>query len=90
MYSIFCAFAVGFIVVVVPETKGKTLDEIAKLFAKNEHELHQATPKYARNSSITIVLNGVKCEHCGMLPTTNSTTESGRISPTTGKISISG
>lgn len=36
MYSIFCAFAVVFVIMVVPETKGRNLDDIAKLFVKNK------------------------------------------------------
>lgn len=35
MYSIFCAVAVVFVITVVPETKGRDLDDIAKLFVKN-------------------------------------------------------
>lgn len=35
MYSIFCALAVLFVIFVVPETKGRDLDDIAKLFIKN-------------------------------------------------------
>lgn len=35
MYSVFCALAVVFVISVVPETKGRDLDDIAKLFVKN-------------------------------------------------------
>lgn len=35
MYSVFCALAVIFVISVVPETKGRDLDDIAKLFVKN-------------------------------------------------------
>lgn len=34
MYSVFCAVAIFFVVCVVPETKGRDLDSIAKLFVK--------------------------------------------------------
>lgn len=36
MYSVFCAIAIFFVVCMVPETKGRDLDSIAKLFIKNE------------------------------------------------------
>lgn len=36
MYSIFCAIAAIFVIAVVPETKGRDLDEIAMLFVKNK------------------------------------------------------
>lgn len=35
MYSICCACGVIFVIAVVPETKGRDLDSIAKLFVKN-------------------------------------------------------
>lgn len=35
MYSIFCVIAIFFVIFVVPETKGKDLESIAQLFAKN-------------------------------------------------------
>lgn len=35
MYSVFCAFAAVFVVMVVPETRNLDLDSIAKLFGKN-------------------------------------------------------
>lgn len=34
MYSVFCACAAVFVVMVVPETKGRDLESIAKLFVK--------------------------------------------------------
>lgn len=34
MYSVFCAFAAVFVVMAVPETKGRDLDSIANLFVK--------------------------------------------------------
>lgn len=36
MYSGFCAFAAVFVVMVVPETKGRDLESIAKLFVKKK------------------------------------------------------
>lgn len=38
MYSIFCACGVIFVIGVVPETKGRDLDSIAKLFVKNREK----------------------------------------------------
>lgn len=38
MYSVFCAFALIFVIFVVPETKGRDLDDIAKLFIKNRRQ----------------------------------------------------
>ncbi|XP_055320158.1 facilitated trehalose transporter Tret1-like [Sitodiplosis mosellana] len=38
MYSVFCALAFIFVIFVVPETKGKDLDDIAKLFVKNRRQ----------------------------------------------------
>lgn len=38
MYSAFCAIAVIFVIFVVPETKGRDLDDIAKLFVKNRRQ----------------------------------------------------
>lgn len=38
MYSVFCAFALIFVIFVVPETKGKDLDMIAELFVKNRRQ----------------------------------------------------
>lgn len=37
MYSVFCALATIFVMLVVPETKGRDLDSIAKLFVKNSN-----------------------------------------------------
>lgn len=41
MYSVFCAIAAIFVVMVVPETKGRDLDSIAKLFVKNSSDASQ-------------------------------------------------
>lgn len=38
MYAVFCACAVFFVIGLVPETKGRDLDEIAMLFAKNRRD----------------------------------------------------
>lgn len=38
MYSIFCAFALIFVIFVVPETKGCDLDDVAKLFIKKRRQ----------------------------------------------------
>lgn len=42
MYSILCCFGVIFVIAFVPETKGKSLESIALLFAKKPKE----TPVY--------------------------------------------
>lgn len=49
MYSIFCAVAIFFVIFVVPETKGRDLDSIAKLFAKNRNDSTQM-PRIATNA----------------------------------------
>lgn len=72
MYSIFCAFAVIFVITVVPETKGHTLDEISKLFVKNSHEPIQTNKLDANEKAM--VSNEIKCIHCGMLQTISSGT----------------
>lgn len=65
MYSGFCAFAVVFVVTVVPETKGKSLDDISKLFVHTSPVLTQPNKLNAiENSTIDI-----KCVHCGMSQT---------------------
>lgn len=51
MYSVFCAFAVVFVIAVVPETKGRNLDDIAKLFVKN-----------GRNETMQTTSNDTKAE----------------------------
>lgn len=61
MYSIFCAIAVFFVVIVVPETKGRNLDDIAKLFIKNSDLMLDVKEKSSN------VANGIKCEHCGTI-----------------------
>lgn len=38
MYAIFCAVAAVFVVTMVPETKGRDLETIAKLFVKKRSE----------------------------------------------------
>lgn len=44
MYSVFCACAAVFVVMVVPETKGYDLESIAKLFVKKRvASQHQPT-----------------------------------------------
>lgn len=55
MYSVFCALAVFFVIFVVPETKGKDLDSIAKLFAKNRQESTQLTTIASEKSSTAAV-----------------------------------
>lgn len=42
MYSVFCALALIFVVFIVPETRGKDLDDIAKLFVKNRRQSQQS------------------------------------------------
>lgn len=44
MYSIFCAIGVVFVIFCVPETKGRDLESIAKLFIKEENELTEQVP----------------------------------------------
>lgn len=67
MYSVFCAFAVFFVIFVVPETKGRNLEDIAKLFIKKGDDLKLDTKEKSSN-----VLNGVKCEHCSTIVATIS------------------
>lgn len=43
MYSVFCALGVIFVIAVVPETKGRDLESIAKLFVKNSDEVSPLT-----------------------------------------------
>lgn len=43
MYSIFCGLALIFVIFVVPETKGRDLEDIAKLFVKNRRQSVQST-----------------------------------------------
>lgn len=51
MYSSFCALAVIFVIFVVPETKGRDLDDIAKLFVKNRRASQQSnSPSIAKPS----------------------------------------
>lgn len=42
MYSVFCALALIFVIFLVPETKGRDLDDIAKLFVKNRRQSVQS------------------------------------------------
>lgn len=60
MYSIFCAIAVIFVIAVVPETKGRDLDEIAKLFVKNKSNETMQTRSIDANEKTSVhVLNEV-------------------------------
>lgn len=52
MYSIFCALAVLFVIFVVPETKGRDLDDIAKLFIKKNKKCE------------TNEVDGIQCSSC--------------------------
>lgn len=52
MYSVFCALAAVFVVTVVPETKGRDLDSIAKLFVKNS-SLSQDVSTTKTNGNLT-------------------------------------
>lgn len=70
MYSIFCALAVVFVIFVVPETKGRDLDDIAKLFIKAD-ESDESIPinsiKSKGKSSDGPTLNEmdrVQCSNC--------------------------
>lgn len=50
MYSAFCALAVIFVIFVVPETKGRDLEDIAKLFVKNRRASQQSnSPSIAKH-----------------------------------------
>lgn len=74
MYSVFCAFAVFFVIFVVPETKGRNLEDIAKLFLKTGDD-----SKLDRKEKPSNVLNGVKCEHCSTMVATISNGTNGII-----------
>lgn len=71
MYSVFCAVAIFFVIFVVPETKGRDLDSIAKLFIKNRHEsmksISNGDEKRSTNKSIAFNViestNNSKPEH---------------------------
>lgn len=62
MYSVFCAVAAVFVVMVVPETKGRDLDSIAKLFAKNSDASQNVsalkTADEKTNVHLTTINNG--------------------------------
>lgn len=70
MYSIFCAFAVLFVVTVVPETKGRNLEDIAKMFTKTGSD---------STLDAKAKLDGVKCEHCGTMVATIKNGKMGTI-----------
>lgn len=56
MYSVFCAIAIFFVIFVVPETKGRDLESIAQLFAKNSPKRSEA-PRVASEQRSTAALN---------------------------------
>lgn len=64
MYAVFCAFGVFYVIFVVPETRGKDLDAISKLFTKNRSESQLTTMKTAatnkgyQSSSMNSLQNG--------------------------------
>lgn len=65
MYSVFCALALIFVIFVVPETKGRDLDDIAKLFVKNRRQsvhsnsgtVNKAFNNSGENSTVATVMN---------------------------------
>lgn len=57
MYSVFCAIAVIFVIFVVPETKGRDLEDIAKLFVKNRRQSMQTNSVTTTKPSIAIITN---------------------------------
>ncbi|XP_031622593.1 facilitated trehalose transporter Tret1-like [Contarinia nasturtii] len=60
MYSVFCALALIFVIFVVPETKGRDLDDIAKLFVKNRRQSVQSTGANKHSKiSMTNDTNGI-------------------------------
>lgn len=56
MYSAFCAFGVIFVIAFVPETKGRDLNSIAKLFVKEDKHVVNvnATDKPANEVHSTV------------------------------------
>lgn len=61
MYSVFCALAVIFVIGVVPETKGRDLDDIAKLFVKNRRQSSAMEAK--RQTTIANIINETNGAH---------------------------
>lgn len=83
MYSVFCALALIFVVFVVPETKGRDLDDIAKLFVKNRRQsvqsnsgaVNKAFNNMGESLSVATVLNdknGLNKEQQQMAKGTNA------------------
>lgn len=65
MYSIFCLIAVVFVIAVVPETKGRDLDDIAKLFVKNKRcEPKQSDTMDMKEKSSANLLNEMDKVQC--------------------------
>lgn len=56
MYSVFSALALFFVIFVVPETKGRDLEDIAKLFVKKRRSVSiAASPMLEKKPSIPTV-----------------------------------
>lgn len=65
MYSVFCALAVIFVIGVVPETKGRDLDDIAKLFVKNRRQSNSQSSamEAKRQTTIANIINETNGAH---------------------------
>lgn len=51
MYAVLCALGVVFVIFCVPETKGRSTDEIAKIFDGRTEESNEGDrPKYVYNA----------------------------------------
>lgn len=59
MYSAFCVVAVIFVIFVVPETKGRDLDDIAKLFVKNRRQSQHSNSVTVAKHSTANETNGL-------------------------------
>lgn len=55
MYSIFCALALFFVIFVVPETKGRDLEDISRLFTKTKRQSIASAPVVEKNASIPTI-----------------------------------
>lgn len=72
MYSVFCGLAVIFVIFVVPETKGRDLDDIAKLFVKNRRQSVQSSSVDATKYSTACVMSEKNGTEKSALPKMNA------------------
>lgn len=68
MYSVFCGLAIIFVIFLVPETKGRDLDEIAKLFVKNRRQSVQSSSVDATKHSTVCVTSEKNSPQKSALP----------------------